>query len=376
MRYTIPDYYKEFQCTADACEDTCCAGWQIAVDKKSMEQYKNESGPYRRKLDRVVNWQNATFRQDKNLRCGFLNADNLCDMYANLGRGSLCRTCRLYPRHIEEFEGVREITLSVSCPEVAGILLRRKEPVQFLSVERGGEEEYEEFDPFLYSQLLDARDVMLRILQNRELAVAVRVKLVLGIAHDMQNRIDARELFACQDVLGKYQTESAVRFVEKDLATTAVSARFAFARRLFFVLEHMELLREDWYVLRREAQQRLYGEKSCGKWARMSREFTAWMQESDIPWEIQKEQLMVYFISTYFCGAVYDGRVYGKVQLAAASVILLEELLKARFVRNEKALDLEDVVEIVYRYSREIEHSDLNIGRMEKLLAKNWEGKI
>ena len=38
MLYTIPDYYKEFQCIADKCEDTCCAGWQIVVDKKSLNK--------------------------------------------------------------------------------------------------------------------------------------------------------------------------------------------------------------------------------------------------------------------------------------------------------------------------------------------------
>ena len=32
MLYTIPDYYKEFQCIADQCEHSCCIGWEIDVD--------------------------------------------------------------------------------------------------------------------------------------------------------------------------------------------------------------------------------------------------------------------------------------------------------------------------------------------------------
>lgn len=36
MLYTIPDYYDDFTCIADACEDTCCAGWQIVIDKESL----------------------------------------------------------------------------------------------------------------------------------------------------------------------------------------------------------------------------------------------------------------------------------------------------------------------------------------------------
>ena len=35
MDYLYPDYYRDFHCIASACEDTCCAGWQIAIDEKA-----------------------------------------------------------------------------------------------------------------------------------------------------------------------------------------------------------------------------------------------------------------------------------------------------------------------------------------------------
>lgn len=35
-------------------------------------------------------------------------------------------------------------------------------------------------------------------------------------------------------------------------------------------------------------------------------------------------------------------------------------------MKNEKQLDFEDIVNVVYRYSREIEHSDQNLELMEK----------
>ena len=184
MQYTIPDYYKEFHCTADACEDTCCAGWQIVIDRKALQKYRNVRGEFRRKMKHSVNWRKSTFRQDKEMRCAFLNEENLCDLYAALGKKSLCKTCRLYPRHIEEFEGVREISLSVSCPEVARILMEKKEPVVFRAYEKEGEEEYEEFDLFLYSMLVDAREAMIQILQNRRYPIAVRVGICLLYTSD------------------------------------------------------------------------------------------------------------------------------------------------------------------------------------------------
>ena len=247
MLYSIPDYYKEFQCIAGDCEDTCCAGWQIVADEASLRKYRQVKGPFRKRMMKSVDWGQKTFRQDKEKRCAFLNEKNLCDMYTALGRDSLCRTCRLYPRHIEEFEDVREITLSVSCPEVARILMNREEPAKFISKEEPGEEEYdyEEFDLFLYSQLVDARDVLLKIAQNRDLPLDVRIGLIYGVAHDMQIRVDREELFSCAQVLEKYQKESAVAFVEKVIENRKqrMNSNYDFARHTFSQLYKLELLK-------------------------------------------------------------------------------------------------------------------------------------
>lgn len=374
MLYSIPDYYKEFHCIAGDCEDTCCAGWQIVADEASLRKYRQVKGPFRRKMRKSVDWGQKTFRQDEEKRCAFLNENNLCDLYTALGRDSLCRTCRLYPRHIEEFEDVREITLSVSCPEVARILMNRKEPVEFISKEVSGEEEYdyEEFDPFLYSQLVDAREVLLKIAQNRDLPLDVRIGLIYGVAHDMQIRVDREELFSCAQVLEKYQKESAFAFVKHavDNRQKRTDSNYNFARHTFSQIHKLELLKEDWYVLLTETEMTLYARETPEQYQEMSKEFRQWSNQREIPWEIQKEQLLVYFLYTYFCGAVYDGRILAKAMMAIISVFLLEEMMKARWLRNDRELDMEDVIEIVYRYSRELEHSDLNLQRMEKWMDK------
>lgn len=371
MLYTIPDYYKQFSCTAGECEDTCCAGWQIAIDRRSLIRYGQVTGKFRRQLHRGVNWLDETFRQLEEKRCAFLNENNLCDMYTALGRDSLCRTCRLYPRHIEEFEDVREITLSVSCPEVARILLGKEEPVTFLNYEKDGEEEYEEFDPFLYSKLVDGREVMLKILQDRTLDIELRVGLVLGIAHDMQVRIRRGEIFSCDAVFEKYRRETARQFVGVKLKESGenIEQRYAFARQMFRNLYRLELLREDWWIGLRETEDALY-EAGYDKYDALHQEFAKWLGEYMPQWKVQCEQLLVYFIYTYFCGAVYDGRAYAKVQMSVISVFLIYEMLLARWMKNERTLDFEDVVEMVYRYSREIEHSDHNLEMMEKMMEE------
>ena len=130
MQITFPSYYKKFSCIADACPDTCCAGWQIMIDDKKPEQIPPFSGIFPESVHNDINWKEHAFRQYGH-RCAFLNEENLCDMYIEAGSGMLCDTCRRYPRHIEEFEGIREISLSLSCPEAARIILSQKRPCYF-----------------------------------------------------------------------------------------------------------------------------------------------------------------------------------------------------------------------------------------------------
>ena len=365
MLIVYPDYYEDFSCTAGDCEDTCCAGWEIVIDPKSLKKY-HESKTLKRRLLRDIQWRKGTFRQCRDGRCAFLREDGLCDLYRKLGADSLCRTCRTYPRHTEEFENVREITLSISCPEVARILMERSEPVRFLEKETGREESYEDFDYFLFSCLTDARAVMIRILQNRELAIDERLLLVLGIAHDLEVRYRRGRLGETDEVLARAESSHALKKVRKQLEHRRgePEKRYVLAKQHFYRLCELERLRDAWDQVLIETQMILYVQGS-ESYDALHAEFAAWAAANAPNLNVQLEQLAVYFISTYFPGAVYDGRIYGKADTAVGYVAQLYDLFVARWLKNEKQLDTEDVIELVYRYSREIEHSDPNLEEME-----------
>ena len=108
MELTIPHYYRRFRCIASECPDTCCAGWEIVIDDRTLNRYRKIRGPFGKRVRASIDWKKKIFRQ-KDRRCAFLNRDNLCDLCLEQGSESLCRTCRLYPRHIEEFEDCREL---------------------------------------------------------------------------------------------------------------------------------------------------------------------------------------------------------------------------------------------------------------------------
>ena len=386
MLYRRPDYFDEFTCTADQCQDTCCAGWQIMIDDDSIEKYKKIKGDYIWKVMACVDWEEGCFRQDTAKRCAFLNPDNLCDLYKNAGKDALCKTCRDYPRHTEEYEEVREVTLSVSCPEVARILMERMTPVTFIQEERPEEEEtleFDDFDPFLYSIIEESEDAMLEILQNRRLPLQERAVLVLAMAHDMQRRINHRDMFACTQVIEKYKKPKAQEYVreyiqkkfrctpqESEYRKVDVSVEEQLSRDMFPLLYELEILREEWKELLHKSQNLLFYSMQ-ESFAALKIEFDLWQKENP-EIEIHLEQILVYFLYTYYPGSVYDGKLFAKVQMAVYCTWMIQLLWMARWIRNGRKLESAEMTEILYRFSREIEHSHENLEKLDKMMGKKW----
>lgn len=367
MRYTVPHYYNQFQCTASECPDTCCAGWQIMIDDKTLEKYKKVKGPFGNRLHNSIDWKEGAFQQYDG-RCAFLNEENLCDIYTEIGHHMFCKTCRTYPRHIEEFEGEREISLSLSCPEAAKLILGCDEKVRFVTKEKNvPEQENADFDFFLYDKLLDIRETAIEILQNREVDIWTRVSMVLALAHDTERKIHSQELFQVDDVLSRYKALGAAERFEKRIEEYRVTGakRYAYIKEMMKVFGKLEVLKKDWPDILEKLEKALFEQGSDGYC-----ENRECFRKEVLEQHHWTEQLMVYFVFTYFCGAVYDERAYAKMKMAVVSTLLIEELAQGIWQRNGKTLDFMEFVDIAHRYSREVEHSDDNLNVLEKTVEK------
>lgn len=375
MHYAAPHYYGRFQCIAQKCPDTCCAGWQIEIDKESLKKYKRKKGPLGNRLHNEIDWKEKVFRQYEG-RCAFLNHENLCDLYIEGGSKMFCRTCRTYPRHIEEYEGLKEFSLSLSCPVAANLILTLSEPVRFLEkeaeYEKSRDEDYEDFDYLLFTRLMDARDVMIGILQKRTVEMEVRMSMVLALSHDLQKRIDKNALFEIDSLLDRYQDEGAVNWFAKRInAFSRDKEKIIKQRELlectFGILKGLEVLTDDWKDYLGEIKNTLFHSDIQAE--TMFR--TELMKKFDIAWE----QLMVYFVYTYFCGAVYDGNAYARMKFSVAGTLIIRGMTRALWIQRERQPDdeqalFEDLTEAGRRYAREIEHSDENKYTVLKHLDK------
>ena len=376
MIYTVPEYYNQFQCLASACPATCCAGWQIVIDEKTQEKYRNYKGSFGNRLKNSIDWKDGTFQQYHG-RCAFLNEENLCDIHIEAGHGALCRTCRRYPKHVEVYENEREVSLSLSCPAAARLIMGQKQPCGFRSVENGGEESEKDFDEFLYSALQDCRKVMLTMAQDRSVSLQLRMARILALAHDVQNRIERNRVFEVETVLERYQRPQARELLDAKLRRFAEQSKqqrgarawledwITVRWRMLDLFRKFEVLDPLWTEDLQMYRRCLY-EKGCATYLDQELQWTERSEE----WETEYEQILVYFLFTYFCGAVYDGDVMRKVQMAVESVLILSELGMAAWMQEGTLPTFEDRMRLAWRYSRELEHSDPNLAAMERVLGE------
>lgn len=404
MRYCKPDYYDDFQCLAGDCPDTCCAGWQIYIDEDSLERYEQVEGPFGNRLKNSIDWQEGAFFQCGR-RCAFLNEQDLCDLYAELGEDALCETCTRYPRHIEEFEGLRELSLSLSCPEAARIMLEKREKTTFITWETEEEEtsfEEDEMDFLLFTWLEDAREVILGIVQNRKLTLDYRMQLILAMAKEIQQQLDDGQGFEIEETIETYRQytsfygEDRVDQISGDGLTgeksdaerivstlcnqlTAENNHNDYHSRCqeFRIFQEMELLRSEWGELLKKVWNTLYasGEKN---YERIKTGFSAFCrtfggERDGSRWEEIGEQLLVFFVFTYFCGAVYDEWIESKIRLSVFSVTWIRELCMYRYLEKGQQLSMQDIIEMAWHYAREVEHSDENLGILEEALSSSAE---
>lgn len=374
MEYTYPEYLYDFQCDASACSDTCCVGWNIMIDPVSLKKYRKYTGFFGNRLRNSIDWEKGAFEQ-YNGRCAFLNEENLCDIYAEAGEHMLCKTCTRYPRHYEEYENLREISLSLSCPAAVRLILGHEEKLKFLNEYRETpEEEYEQFDFFLFTKLNEIRDYFYQVIQNRDWSISFRMAVLLSTAHDLQKRIDREQLYGIDDLLKRYRSPAFNRTAGKKFTRfeNQGARRRDWRRKMWQKLYRLEVLRPRWREYLKEQERYLYQDRSLDAYEEAVREFEICYRERSYEYE----QLLMYYVFCYFCGAVYDGDLFSKIKLAVVHTMMIQELDLAAWLSGEKELSFEAQVELVHRYARETEHSDPNMEALECMVAEEEEFRL
>jgi lysine-N-methylase len=133
-----PRSYHAFRCIGADCEDTCCSGWLVNVDKTTYEAYQSceepEMGP---RLRQLVTINPAGTSDNSYARIGLSGAncpfleEGLCAIQKKLGEPYLSTVCAKFPRVMNVVDDVLQRSLDLSCPEAARLMLLDPNPMEF-----------------------------------------------------------------------------------------------------------------------------------------------------------------------------------------------------------------------------------------------------
>lgn len=395
MELHYVNYYNQFRCIGPECEDTCCAVWGIEIDDKTYEKYKNCQGKWGKRFASSIDEEQCFHMKKDSKECIFLNDKHLCDIQAEFGEDMLCRTCKMFPRHMEDYGERREFMLSLACPEAARMILFKTEPATlYKRVKERRIPEENKVDEELLAALIKLREAILEILHKQNVNIVVRTSMMLALAHDANSRIRRRDWTALDEVLERYTREGAVERFERKLeermqrderecqseqektsddCAKVLEGTQQQMKKYLHMLEGLELLDEKWSAYLSETQKLLYEEETDESYEELLYEF----------WRSEKKQehiytnIAEYFIISYLVGAVFDSDAYTKVKFALYSLLIIRELYLARYKKNRAegkcGLENSDRVELAYWYSREVENSQNNLDALDTVLEAHPE---
>ena len=325
MKKYIPAYYKEFQCIAGKCKDNCCIGWDIMIDEQSYDRYRKVKTPFKKRLDEgICHEKQPQFYLDDHKRCVFLNQDNLCDIYIQLGEDALCEICTEHPRYHNEYGHIKQSGLGLACEEAARLILKGSNVcINEIQIS----EEAEEPDEWA-EELMQIELQLLEILQRKEYPIEDRINYIY-------------------DLTAMYQEQ------------------FNLTGELSVQLEKKEI--QQYHILKKMEQQDYleYWFEFYDTLDYMDEEFRTLLQKARDDKELFEyhntdqyiERLISYFIYRYFMKSYEDDNFIDKIKFAILSTLLI-----VCIDRYCQKYDISfEFLQIAKMYSKEIEYSEENM---------------
>ena len=179
MSYKL-DFFDSFVCSGSACKNTCCSGWDIALDKETYDFYQVSHGAFSKYVKKNIGQTdgNCYIKMTEERVCPFLNEEGLCKIYQEYGPEHMGSTCRLFPRACLNIEGRTAFSmLNYSCEEVLKRIFGHEGPVYL--IEDGEKENL----PFV-DKMAEFMSVCMDILQEESIPLGIGMATVLYLYTD------------------------------------------------------------------------------------------------------------------------------------------------------------------------------------------------
>lgn len=319
MIYTAPLYTKDFSCIADKCRDSCCIGWEIPVDEKTLKKYRKMRGALGEAIRESLS-EEGCFLLTEGGRCPHLDERGLCRIILAKGEGALCSICHEHPRFYNALSDEEcEWGIGLACESAAKIILSAEDPLQMRSSEREARANGADgaVIPFLKAERAEIGEIVFR----KKMPMDEKLLLIEKRAASFQDFLDFSDI-----------SEQKFTFSEciKKSECFLTQERFEKYKALLLSLDPMN---EDF-------PRRCAGLKMPSTLNENSKIF---------------ERLLYYFIYRYFITAAEDGDAQSKIGFAIFSTVMIYALCE-----SEGRKTLEEIAEAAKDFSKEVEYSEEN----------------
>lgn len=308
--YYEPIYVSKFICDGPTCNAACCKDWQIEIDAKAANRY--------REIDsNIADLKGGRYYINFNKKgtCPFLTEQCLCGLQLSKGEPFLSGTCRTFPRRTYYVDDFCERTLSLACPIAAKLAL--SEPMKFHSIEVDDEADvYNSNTPdYLLEYLVAIQMTAVHILQNRQLSIDQRL-IVLGFFLDRLDEIiieddDLEEIF---NLCAIYRSEEFFKRQVPQLLQSIKYDHTAYTSIMLEVFSKSELITNP-----------------------------------NLDARVQSSEILERYLVNEFFGNIYPWRTTGAIAQNYGLFVLTYKILEALISEGEP-------IEVVTWFSRNIDH--------------------
>lgn len=396
-----PRYYARFRCIGPDCEDTCCAGAGVAIDRPTYEKYRacSDSDLAAKMTETIApnpasqsDVDYAFVRPTASGACPFLTEDRLCHIQKKLGETSLSRACATYPRALSTVDGVVERTLYMSCPEAARHALLDPEVMSLEEAEMEPDSRFfgfPELDTAIgapsgkpYRQFHEVRRFVVALLQNRALDLWKRLIILGMFCEELDKIAQSGRVDDTGSLIQSFSDHIAAGWFEQTLANIAVKPRL----QVDFLIKAMEYRIGVGSVGQRFLD--CYNEFLEGVDYSPERPAEVAERYSDAYQQYARPFLdrHGYIFEHYLVNSVYQSlfplgpqkaallqnrAIFTEFLLLAVRYSLLRTLLVGMSGYHKDALCPDHVVKLIQSFAKAIEHNPTYLSRVAESLAES-----
>ncbi|MCQ2486804.1 MAG: flagellin lysine-N-methylase [Clostridia bacterium] len=315
-----PTYYKDFECRAGDCEDTCCKGKNVFVPDATyfkMLTVREDFGDELRESIKKSEGEAYIQFNDEQV-CPFLSSCGRCRIQEEMDASLMPKECIEKPRSIVRVGEYEQRDLSLLCPESGRLLFNRDEEfdndTEEISVEVDPEErKLAFFETDYLDAIVDLRDRLIAVMGNDDIPFAKRLSLLKTVLASANDGV-------LEDA------DLSIPEIELEVILNELADLKSGEKRFYYLIGDI----------------RNYGNEKITDPAVLS----------DL--EFYMGRLMCYYIYHYAVCAFFDGDISYEINIIYKSIRFLYAAFAACYAKNGSFSDA-DAIRIASIYARHIE---------------------